>query len=968
MSEWKLIVSHPKHGTKEFELLAGRAYSIGRSDCDVTIDFEPFASRRHASVEWSGQNWSIVDELSANGTKVDGKPVNVAQMTSGVVAMIGETSLEVRNARQAAVAPPPRPNAEPASAPSRGGHPGRSAAPSASAAPAQPAPRRANPAAVTANASANYGPLIAVGVVVLVGVLMIVIASSGGGSRNTEADQPTRPIKPLFEPKPSTNMAPVVQRTPEQWLTLLEADSDPARAYEDLALFNATHGKDLPTGLKARVVRLTNELEGKLRGFVVNTQRSADANIIQALADREYVRGMNLLNEAREKLFGRGMEVRKFAEAQGILGKLDERESELRAGSKSLHAELLKDAASSETLGMVNEALRILATIPERCLLDSSEREFITARIKQVETNPMVKAPPRRREWKARPVGEWRPWNPNPDAEPWEDEDPTVAGGKPKPAVGPVAPPPTLPPNPLFPMGRFSEEAMMFGLIETIRTGIEGGLLTGGRFFKRGTKNYLVSGATEEGLKLRDTETGLNTIAPWGQLKVTEIESLMQRVGGVSSENRLGLALLSFDRGEDQPARVYLVQYLKEVPDSKPGVDILLASREGRSSLPEGGYQLFEETILHPEVIEQVMFERKVAGLLTRFERGLGSRERSSARKESEAAFEELVALGPEAAGPAVKLLIGIKQKLMKEAESATGLSADTKALDALFDELEKRRKHALELIFDEQQWPYPYAPNNAEVTTEVMNRVEAVREVWNNPLAVKGVSNPKFEDLVTKIVELEQRMVKLDPNYAHHEPPTGEDVEYLRQIANERLSIRKYAKGSSNRTNLTRWIKVMEENDAVEKEWASKQGGPDKEAWEQLRITNDYRMMMGRHPLRMNFKLYWAAWHHSKWCVDFNGGQISHDSPGGPRGNNVPERCAFEGYTSGTGENIHMNSGQPSAQSAHDSWLRSSGHHRNILSLNWVVMGNGRYQTIWTQNFGNGDEGKSNQESKGGE
>ena len=43
------------------------------------------------------------------------------------------------------------------------------------------------------------------------------------------------------------------------------------------------------------------------------------------------------------------------------------------------------------------------------------------------------------------------------------------------------------------------------------------------------------------------------------------------------------------------------------------------------------------------------------------------------------------------------------------------------------------------------------------------------------------------------------------------------------------------------------------------------------------------------------------------------------------------------------------------SALDAHQAWLYSSGHHRNILS-DWTDMGVGRGRgTLWTQNFGNG-------------
>ena len=43
----------------------------------------------------------------------------------------------------------------------------------------------------------------------------------------------------------------------------------------------------------------------------------------------------------------------------------------------------------------------------------------------------------------------------------------------------------------------------------------------------------------------------------------------------------------------------------------------------------------------------------------------------------------------------------------------------------------------------------------------------------------------------------------------------------------------------------------------------------------------------------------------------------------------------------------------------AHDSWVRSSGHHRNLLMTGWREMGSGNSGACWTQNFGfcSGDE-----------
>ena len=56
-------------------------------------------------------------------------------------------------------------------------------------------------------------------------------------------------------------------------------------------------------------------------------------------------------------------------------------------------------------------------------------------------------------------------------------------------------------------------------------------------------------------------------------------------------------------------------------------------------------------------------------------------------------------------------------------------------------------------------------------------------------------------------------------------------------------------------------------------------------------------------------------------------------------------------GYTSGAGENCYMGSAAP--RSAHDGWLHSSGHHRNILAPGHREMASGVVGNYWTQNFG---------------
>jgi len=978
MSNWKLIVTNPSHGSQEYPLDPARRYTVGRSNADVDLGFEPAASRKHATLEWSACGWRIIDEISANGTRVNGKSVNVANMEPGVVALVGTTSLTVQAAGVATYAsptttsPPPvaasavkRPEVGPANA---------AKAPLAST-PMPDRPKRAAKAGKSAHPeamSSNTGALIGVGVTVVVLIIGIAVAMSGSGGGAAEPEpEKKQPIASTPSGGSSNSSSPA--QSISQRLDVIERDGEPERALSELDQLYAVAGRRFTTEERTRYDRIRKVAESKVRSSVVVLQRKLNADLKELLQRQDYVKAWAALEAADNSQLGRSPVYSKAMQEAGLTAEIAAKRAEVTAGSEALYKLMLSDAFTSEQIGSVAEAISIVKSIPDRVLIDAEKQAFLDKRLAQLETNPNV-IKPRKRDWKPA-TGVRPPWDPlgrpslNDPNNPDNPSGGAPTGGttveKPSDGKAPDAKK-VLPPNPLFPHGRLTQEQLMFGVLETIRVGIEDNKLQN-KLFRRAKQTFEIQSADEKGIRLKDGESGLAKTYDWGWFSVGEYDGLLARLDGINADTLLGLSLIALDRKDDDSARKLLIRMLGMDASRKAGADNLLASYEGRDSIPEGGYVEFEGSLFHPENLALLMFERKVAGLLAVVEKGLGAKEKSTAREKGEAAFKEILALGPDAAAPTVKLLQKLRETLLAEAEAATGLAGDTKALDVLFAELEKRRKHALELIFNEKEWPYPYGPNNAEVTAEVMKRVAAVREIWTDPASVKGVANPKFDEVIAKIKDLNGRLDTVDPSFTYHEASNDADLEYLQAIANQRLNIQKYGKSRGDKTKLGGWWKIIEENDAVQKAHADKPEAPDREAWEQLRITNDYRMMMGRHPLRMSFKLYWAAKHHSQWCVERNGGQISHDSPGGPRGNNVPERCSHEGYSSGTGENIHMNGGGPSAQSSHDSWLHSSGHHRNILSLNWVVMGNGVFQTIWTQNFGSADEGKGNQESKGG-
>ncbi|MCA8940688.1 MAG: CAP domain-containing protein, partial [Planctomycetes bacterium] len=520
----------------------------------------------------------------------------------------------------------------------------------------------------------------------------------------------------------------------------------------------------------------------------------------------------------------------------------------------------------------------------------------------------------------------------------------------------------TLPPLQVFPASPELESQFAIMLHEVMQQTLAAEGFEAASFGYEG-KRFKAVGADTQGLRLKRGDN--EELLPWEQVSPSLLAAVLKSIKLSEGPPQIALAVIACNAKDFEIAGQALATLIKTSPELRSEAEIYFAFKQDRD-LPAEGLLVFKNALMFPA--DKANYERleRIKDALDELKKNLKSTT-ATMEKKREPLLDELLGLGEEARKPTVDILIEAREDAIKRAEKTTGAAKDTKALDELKRELIKRRKHALELIFDEQKWPYPYGPNNGEVTAEVLKRVEAVREIWENPASYKGKSSRKAEDWFELIRLIGEYLPKFDPAGEWHDNEMEKDLEYLNSISNKSLNIQNHAIDGQEKTFIINAKKITDWNDETEAKFKGDAKAPDAEAWEQLRITNDYRVMMGRLPMKMNFKLFWAAKHHSQWCVQSNGGQITHDSPGGPRGNNVPERCAHEGYTSGTGENIHMNGAGPSALSSHLAWLTSSGHHRNILNDRWTVMGNGKFGTIWTQNFGNAAEDKQNTESRGG-
>lgn len=114
----------------------------------------------------------------------------------------------------------------------------------------------------------------------------------------------------------------------------------------------------------------------------------------------------------------------------------------------------------------------------------------------------------------------------------------------------------------------------------------------------------------------------------------------------------------------------------------------------------------------------------------------------------------------------------------------------------------------------------------------------------------------------------------------------------------------------------------------------------------------NTFRASQGRGTVRQSAILTRAAQAHADDMAAR--GYFSHESPGGPNGNNLVQRAAAAGCALRSGaENIA--SGQRSEAEVFAGWENSRGHRVNMLGRGYTEYGLGRAGNIWVLKFSSG-------------
>lgn len=440
---------------------------------------------------------------------------------------------------------------------------------------------------------------------------------------------------------------------------------------------------------------------------------------------------------------------------------------------------------------------------------------------------------------------------------------------------------------------RAAELRELAGLIDTLKAAVAErterlGLveLGGGKYRIRSLKDDVLT--LTRGPETRTRE--------WGSLEPEEVLALF-RAARLPPEKRLLVAVWCFDLNLREAFHEEILALLED-DATREEAGRIFAQKEGRP-YPDGGFVAYHGRILTRAEHAEEVHREQVAKL----------------RERQKSLYERLLEQPV------------FSKKLAKLKERR--------------DELDRARDYALKLIFDEVKYFYPYRDRMGEYTPvqkEVGDRVDAVREIWNDPMTVNLKTDSTTKGILEDIAETNRELAELGVGTADFE----REIRRLTVYLDHTFTVRDFFVDEVDRSVIDYSRKVMEHNATAD----SVARDPERA---QVRITNEYRIMMGRKALVLDDRLVKSARGH---CEEMSReGYFSHFSPHPER--RTPDlRMKAEGYPGmPSSENIHMGSGSP--EGAFNGWFHSSGHHRNMLQKVWTEMGTGQAGKYWTQNFG---------------
>jgi len=217
---------------------------------------------------------------------------------------------------------------------------------------------------------------------------------------------------------------------------------------------------------------------------------------------------------------------------------------------------------------------------------------------------------------------------------------------------------------------------------------------------------------------------------------------------------------------------------------------------------------------------------------------------------------------------------------------------------------LEEARKYALDLIFDEVKYFYPYRDRMKEyapVQRDVDERVKAVRDLWDD----KTEEKIRTDAAMIKAGEESEKIATEILFYGGDPSDLIGRIDAVRKYVGHDLSVRTFFDSDRD-------LELLTYNDKIMKKYNPGVKGPTEPEREQVKITNEYRMMFGhRRALRIHPFLVTSARGHSEDMM--KGGFFDHFDKINPGKYSPEDRMKLAGYQMiGCSENIASVGGSP--------------------------------------------------------
>jgi len=332
------------------------------------------------------------------------------------------------------------------------------------------------------------------------------------------------------------------------------------------------------------------------------------------------------------------------------------------------------------------------------------------------------------------------------------------------------------------------------------------------------------------------------------------------------------------------------------------------------------------------------------------------------------AAWRRLVDLGPQAVSRRDEIEINATRAAERAylAVQAGTTVDDLAELGTRREELDRLRANALELIRDTERYFYPSKTPDVsverarlypEVRREVERRVAAVRAIWQGRVGVDIPDGVRAAALELVWIERVAAAFSFDLTW-----PVGLPRWVLGMAeTSERIDLGNFAWTAVQAGSWRHDRAVKEFNESRWQERRVGEGSPGGSPdgvvapesprpieCEQVRITNEYRRMMGECALAWSEALQRAAHDHSQYMATRS--VLTH-STGLPGRETAAARMRSAGYRFGRAENIYFGPG--GALAAHVLWLGSSAHHRALLDPDLRGMASAEVDGYWTQSLG---------------